>query len=121
MKTVALLFICMFMLVVNVTLGQKPKDGTYTYSIAFAEWNDKTMGATCNVVIKGDSIRVVHNGQKNLSGKKRDVIAAGKIMKHSSGAWIIGHSEADKNAKEIGGCSDGPVEIDFKNKKIRLC
>ena len=51
-------------------LSQKPKDGTYTYSIAFAEWQGKSLGATCTVIIKGDSIRVVHDGKGNLTGKK---------------------------------------------------
>ncbi len=114
--TACLLFIC------TLTLAQKPRDGIYTYSIAFAEWNGKSLGATCTVIIKGDSIKVVHNGKANLTGKKGDILDEGVIMKHTkTGKWIIGHSIKDKNAKEIGGCSDGPSEIDFKRKRFWSC
>ena len=105
-----------------VILAQKPQDGTYTYSIAFAEWNGKSLGATCTVIIKGDSIKVVHNGKANMTGKKGDILDQGIIMKHTTtGKWIIGHSKKDKDAKEIGGCSDGPSVIDFKRKKFWSC
>jgi hypothetical protein len=101
----------------NVTFSQRPKDGIYTYSIAFAEWGGRTLGSTCLVKIKGDSIYVIHNGNKSVSGKKGDIFDSGIIMKHTkTGKWIIGHNKKDVNAKEIGGCSDGPTIIDFKRK-----
>jgi hypothetical protein len=101
--------------------AQKPKDGTYTYSIAFAEWGGKSLGATCTVIIKGDSIKVVHNGKGNLTGKKGDILDEGIIMKHKTGKWIIGHTPIDKNAIQIGGCSDGPSVVDFKRKIFWSC
>lgn len=101
--------------------SQKPANGTYTYTIAFAEWNGQSLGATCTVKIKNDSIWVVHNGSKKLDGTKGEVIDSGLITKHKSGKWIIAHSPKDKNATEIGGCSDGPRVIDFKQKKFWLC
>jgi len=114
----SLLFLCSFIL----THAQKPKDGTYTYAIAWAEWGGKSLGATCTVIIKGDSIKVVHNGKTNVTGKKGDIYAQGIIMKHTkTGKWIIGNSKKDKDAKEIGGCSEGPSVIDFKNKKFWSC
>jgi hypothetical protein len=120
MKT--LITICLIFFSFSATLAQKPKDGTYTYSIAWAEWDGKSLGATCTVIIKGDSIRVIHNGNPNVTGKKGSVYAEGRIMKHKkTGKWIIGRSEKDKNAKEIGGCSDGPPVIDFKNKRFWSC
>ncbi|SKA41636.1 hypothetical protein SAMN04488128_105485 [Chitinophaga eiseniae] len=101
--------------------AQKPKNGTYVYQVAFDEWGGRSHGATVLVKIKGDSIYVIHNGG-NLSGKKGEIIDSGIIMKHrKSGAWIIGHTPADKDAPEVGGCSDGPSVIDFKRKKFRLC
>ena len=115
------LTLCLFFFAFTVTLAQKPKEGTYTYTVAFAEWNGKSLGATCTVIIKGDSIKVVHNGNGNLTGKKGDIIDAGIIIKHKSGKWIISHSANDKNADDIGGCSDGPTEIDFKRKKVWSC
>jgi hypothetical protein len=114
------------LLMVNFLAGaassQKPKDGTYTYAIAFAEWGGKSLGATCTVVIKGDSIKIIHNGKPNLTGEKGDIMDQGIIMKHKkTGKWIIGRSPKDVYAKEIGGCSDGPSIIDFKNKKWWSC
>lgn len=102
--------------------SQKPKGGIYTYAIAFEEWSGKSLGATCTVIIKGDSIKIVHNGKTNLTGIKGKILDEGIIMKHKkTGKWIIGHSPRDINAKEIGGCSDGPSVIDFKNKKWWSC
>ncbi len=102
-------------------MAQKPKDGTYTYKVAFAEWYGKSLAATCTVIIKGDSIKVVHNGNDNLKGKKGDILDAGLIMKHKSGHWIIGHNPKDYDLNEIGGCSDGPIIIDFIHKKVLIC
>jgi hypothetical protein len=115
---IALLFCCSSLFV----FSQKPKNGTYTYKIAFAEWSGKSLGATCTVIIKGDSIKVIHNGKPGLTGNKGDIFDEGIIMKHKkTGKWIIGHSPKDINAKEIGGCEDGPTIIDFKNKKWWSC
>ncbi|HRH51213.1 MAG TPA: hypothetical protein PLP23_20850 [Panacibacter sp.] len=120
MKTIFLFLLLFF--AVSITHAQKPKDGTYTYGIAFQEWQGKSLGATCTVIIKGDSIKIIHNGTGNLSGKKGDIIEEGILMKHiNTGKWIIAHSNNDKNAKEIGGCSSGPSVIDFKLKKFWLC
>ncbi|MES1220595.1 MAG: hypothetical protein ABUT20_34150 [Bacteroidota bacterium] len=119
MKRIAILipfFICL------QAQAQKPKNGVYTYKIAFAEWGGKTLGATCTVIIKVDSIKIVHNGKANLSGNKGDIMDEGIIMKHKkTGKWIIAHTHSDAYAKEIGGCSDGPTVIDFKNKKWWTC
>ena len=102
--------------------AQKPKDGIYTYKIAFEEWGGKSLGATCTVQIAGDSIKIIHNGKGNLTGRKGDILDQGIIMKHQkTGKWIIGHNPKDKNADVIGGCSDGPSVIDFKRKKFWSC
>jgi hypothetical protein len=101
--------------------GQKPKNGTYTYSIAFAEWDGKSNGATCSVIIRGDSIFVLHNGTGNLTGKKGDTLDKGIIMKHKkTGKYIIGHNPSDSNAPEANGC-DGPSIIDFRKKLFWSC
>lgn len=103
------------------TYAQRPKNGTYTYQVAFAEWQGRSMGATVLVKIKGDSIYVIHDGS-NLSGKKGEVIDKGIIMKHrKTGQWIIGQDPRDRDAPDVGGCSDGPSVIDFIRKKFWLC
>lgn len=99
-----------------------PKDGTYTYSIAFEESEgSESLGVTCTIVIRGDSITVINNGHERMKGKKGDVIEQGIIMKHQSGKWIIGHNTKDINATEVGWCANGPKVIDFKRKIFFVC
>lgn len=101
--------------------GQIPESGTYTYAIAFAEWNGKSNGATCKVVIKGDSIKVFHNGTGNLTGKKGEILDQGIIMKHKkTGKYIIAHQKKDADAPEANGC-EGPTVIDFTKKLFWTC
>jgi len=120
MKFLVLLF-CFFSFAI-ASYAQKPKDGIYTYTVAFEEWQGKSNGATCTVIIKGDSIKVINSGTGNITGNKGDVMDEGIIMKHTkTGKWIIGHSVKGKDAKEIGGCSDNPSIIDFKKKKYFIC
>src|SRR5215203_2664676 len=120
LKTVSITL--MLFCISTLTNAQKPRDGTYTYSIAWAEWGGKTMGATCTVIIRGNTIKVVHDGRPNVTGQKGDIYAQGIIMKHTkTGKWIIGQSKKDKDAKEIGCCTEGPAIIDFKNKKFWSC
>lgn len=115
------LLIISVMLVLGLKgFGQELKDGTYTFDIAFTEWDGKSLGSTCSIIIKGDSITIINDG--SLSGKKGEIIDKGVLRKHqATGKWIITHSKEDINAKEIGGCSGGPLEIDLINKKLWLC
>ncbi len=104
-----------------VKAQQLPKSGTYIYTISFIEGDGKPQDAKCKVVINGKKIKVIHNGG-TLSGKKGDLITEGTIMKHvTSGKWIIGKTASDQNALEIGGCSNGPIEVDFKHNIVWLC
>lgn len=117
-------FLVVFILLYGYSLAvsaQKPKSGVYSYKILWDEFGGKDLGNTCAVKINGDSITVFHDGRPNLTGKKGDILLAGLIMKHKSGSWIIGSSSKDRNAKNIGGCDDGPVVINFRRKTIRLC
>jgi hypothetical protein len=100
------------------SLAKRPKDGTYTYTVAFAEWGGKSLGSKCTVIIKGDLIVILNDG--SLTGG--DTIEAGIIMKHKkTGQWIIGHTKKDRNAKEVGGCTDGPRVIDFRRRTFWTC
>jgi hypothetical protein len=57
-----------------------------------------------------------------LTGNKGDILAEGIIMKHKkTGKWIIGHFPNDVDAKELGGCGNGPTIIDFKRKIWLSC
>lgn len=114
-------FLVLFLFSSILVAAQKPKNGIYTYAVAFAEWGGKSNGTTCTVKIRGDSISVIHNGSKQLTGKKGNILDRGIIIKHKSGQWIIGHNLNDKNAEEVGGCTGGPNVIDFKRKKYWTC
>ncbi|MBN2729608.1 MAG: hypothetical protein JXR53_10325 [Bacteroidales bacterium] len=99
-----------------------PADGQYRFDIAFAEWRGESMGEKVTIVIKGDSIKVVYEGDGQICEKgKREILDEGVIMKHKSGDWIIGKDPSDVNLDEVGGCTDGPAVIDFKNKKFWMC
>lgn len=116
-----LLFSCLLISIANFSFAQKPKDGTYTYTMVYTEFVERSLDVPCIVVIKGDSIKIINSGKGSTTGKKGDIIEEGIIMKHKSGKWIIGKSPEDKNADEIGGCTDGPSVIDFKRKKYLSC
>lgn len=99
-----------------------PSDGTYRFDVAFAEWEGKSMGEKVTVVIKGDSIKVVYEGDGNLTNaKKGDVFSKGILVKHKTGVWIIGKSKSDAQVDEIGGCSGGPTIVDFKGRMYWMC
>ena len=105
-------------------IGQNeiPDDGKYRYDIAFAEWNGISMGEKVTVIIKGDTIQIVYDGDGHLTNaKKGDILNSGIIRKHKSGVWIIAQSEEDIYLDEIGGCTDGPSVIDFEQMKYWLC
>jgi hypothetical protein len=86
------------------------------------EWKRRSLGATCTVIIKGDSIQIIHNGNKSVIGIKGEIFEQGIIMKHKkTGKWIVGHSKKDVYADDIGGCGPGPTIIDFKRKTWLGC
>jgi hypothetical protein len=115
------LIIVFIILTTGFANAQIPKSGTYTYDIAFAEWGGKSNGATCTVIIKGDSIKVLHNGTGNLTGKKGDILDRGIIMKHKkTGKYIIARTPQDQNTDEANGC-EGSSIIDFTRKKFWTC
>ena len=50
------------------------------------------------------------------------VIAEGTLMWHAATQqWIIGDSEEDRNATEVGGCSGGPHVVDLVKLEYWTC
>jgi len=97
-------------------------NGKYTFDIAFAEWEGKSLGEKVTIIINNSSIKVIYEGGGRLSQtKKGELIDQGTIMKHKTGVWIIGKKKSDTQLDEIGGCTGGPSIIDFKNKKYWMC
>ena len=93
--------------------------GIFTYELYFSEFGGRMKNAECKVTIKDNHIIVEKSENSNLTGGK--TIIEGTLMKHKSGKWIIGQSPEDKDAEEIGGCTDGPTPIDFETKIVEWC
>jgi hypothetical protein len=102
-------------------LKEHPGDGKYRYDMAFAEYQGKTMGEKVTVIIKGDSIKIVYEGDGKLAAIKGTILDQGIIVKHKSGVWIIAKNKKDAELDVFGGCSGGPAVIDFINKKYITC
>lgn len=98
-----------------------PPSGTYTYDIAFAEWNGHTLDYKALVYIQGDSVEVYLLHGKLTGVPPRGGLAGGRLRKRRSGVWIISSDPADVNAEEVGGCTDGPPVIDLKKKVFWMC
>ncbi len=104
-----------------ITTLPKATSGTAEeYIITFAEWQDKSTNVTC-IVIRQDSVFTIIN-DGSLTGKKNEVIESGILRIHKkTGKTILTNELEDIHAPEIGGCSDGPIVVDLKNKIIELC
>jgi hypothetical protein len=95
------------------------KSGDYIFEYRDAEFAD-SKGFEVEISIRGFHITVI-------SPKPHGTIPAGVIddatlMWHAkSQQWIIGYSDADRDAPEVGGCSNGPDVIDFKTRIIWSC
>lgn len=106
-------------LIVTEELRQQPiENGTYKFTLMFAEFMSRDSDTSCDVLIDGLNITIQQNGATNLPGDK--ILLKGRLMKHNSGKWIVSDNEQDKFAAEIGGCTDITV-IDFKNKIVVWC
>ena len=92
--------------------------GNFIYELYFAEFSGRMANAECKVEINGNKIIVEQTENTNLTGGNE--IFSGLILRHKSGKWILGENEEDKNAEEIGGCTEIPI-IDFKTKIIEWC
>jgi len=101
-----------------------PKNGTYIYEVAFAEWSGRTMGDEVIVILKDGHIILKVSNNSNIlwmGAASGDVIAEGTLRKHQSGVWIISNDEKDVSLEEIGGCTGGPIVIDFDKQTIEMC
>jgi hypothetical protein len=95
------------------------KSGTYTFSHKFAE--HPNMGSVpLTVKIRGKRVTVINETESSVFPK--GVLAKGKLRWHAgSKKWIIATSKEDLTAPEVGGCSDGPDEIDLVQRIYWTC
>jgi hypothetical protein len=95
------------------------KSGDYTFHHKDAEF-PHSKGFPVRVSIRGHHVTVVN--PKPLESIPAGVLDDATLMWHSkSKQWIIGYSDADRDAPNVGGCSDGPDLIDFKTRIIWSC
>ena len=93
--------------------------GEYVFQHRDAEF-PSSPGFPVRVTIRGDEITVTN--QKAYGPIPSGVIDQGTLMWHSmTNQWILGYGDADREAPEIGGCSDGPNVVDFEARIIWTC
>jgi hypothetical protein len=95
-------------------------DGDYTFTHRFAE-QPAMPSITMHVRIRGRRV-IVTNDDGPTDVFAKGVVDEGLLLWHAaSQQWIIGDSEADKDAPEVGGCSGGPEVIDLAKKIYWTC
>lgn len=112
------------MMLSNHPQSEVPANGTYTYKIAYAEWEGKSLGDEIIVVLEDGHVSLIISENSNaiwMGAQPGDVIEEGTLRRHKSGVWMISNDESDINLKEIGGCIGGPIIIDFENRTIEMC
>ena len=122
MKPLLCLLFIFILFLGNYSKASEYSDGVFIYDIYFAEWN-KFLGDTALVIIHNNQVTVLFK-EGNITGLKQGmVLDKGILYKHKSGQWIITTQNIpdDINTSEVGGCSDGPSVIDFKNKIYWMC
>jgi len=117
------LIVCIFFTMLSGTAQADPalpiKSGKYTFQHRDAEF-PSSPGFSVKVVIRGNRITVIN--PKTYGPIPAGVIDKAMLMWHSKEKqWILGHKDTDRNAPEIGGCSDGPDIIDFQSRIIWTC
>ena len=104
--------------------SEVPVNGTYTYEVVFAEWGGKSLGDEIIVVVEDGHAALLISENSNavwMGAKPGDLWEEGTLRKHKSGVWIISNDKSDVNLDEIGGCTGGPLIIDFENRTIEMC
>ena len=95
-------------------------DGDYTFAHRFAE-HPTMLSITMHVRVRGQRVAVT-NDDGPTDVFERGVVDEGLLLWHAaSRQWIIGDTEADKDAPEVGGCSGGPEVIDLAKKIYWTC
>jgi hypothetical protein len=104
--------------------SEVPVNGTYTYEVVFAEWGGKSLGDEIIVVVEDGHAALLISENSNavwMGAKPGDVWEEGTLRKHKSGVWIISNDKSNVNLDEIGGCTGGPIIIDFEKRTVEMC
>lgn len=77
-------------------------------------------GAELKATIEGRHIELVNEGDSTIF--PRGVVSRGDLLWHAkSRQWIISDDPADRDAAEVGGCSDGPEVVDLVARIYWTC
>lgn len=112
------------MMLSNHPQSEVPANGTYTYEVVFAERRGKSLGDEIIVVVEDGHVALLISENSNaiwMFAQPGDVWEKGTLRKHKSGVWIISNDESDVDLNEIGGCTGGPIIIDFEKRTIEMC
>lgn len=120
MKVLVALIACIASSCAAASTPQLPiHSGRYTFLHKFAE-QPNMPGTSVVVRIHGHHIVVINT--RKADGFPLGVIAEGTLMWHAGHhAWIIGEDDSDRYAKEVGGCSGGPEEVDLRHRIFWTC
>ena len=122
MRALALLPALIFTLMgckASTELPSRLADGEYVFSHRYAEhpWMESI---TLTARIQGDHIVLINDGDSAVF--PRGKIEEGRLFWHAPSAqWIVIHSDEDREAVEVGGCSDGPEVIDLARRIYWTC
>ena len=93
--------------------------GQHAFQHRFAE-QPTIPSIPLNVTITGSHIVVVN--LKASDPFPAGILAEGELMWHAgSEQWIIGHKDADRSVRDVGGCSDGPEVVDLTDNIYWTC
>jgi len=95
------------------------RSGQYVFAHRFAEQPNMLL-TPVTVRIHGHHIVVIC--EKVCDGFPKGVIDEGTLMWNTKNKeWIVGESNSDRHAKDVGGCSGGPAEVDLKKRVYWTC
>ena len=119
------IYACLFFLSMQGLAADKKvlpiADGHYIFQHRFAE-HPMMESVQLNVLIQGNSIRIENNDAMKDSLFPLGLIDEGELYWHaSSGQWIIVTDDSDKEAVDVGGCSDGPYVVDLIEQEYWTC
>jgi hypothetical protein len=93
--------------------------GEYSFRQRYAEHPDMP-GIRLKVILDGN--RIVVSNPTGQAPFPAGTLEEGTVERHAkSGQWIIVRTPADREAEDVGGCSDGPTVIDLRNKVYWTC
>jgi len=118
-RSIALIALLTSLAAQGSTLPPPLPSSQYAFQHKFAE-QPKLPGTP--LVAQINEFHIVLINESNSAIFPQGPIAEGTLMWHAaSGQWIIGHSDSDRHAQSVGGCSDGPEVVDLVQKIYWTC